>query len=145
MTMIRKAIKEALAAQKISQRRCAIYNEIDYTSFNKFINNQRPLPLPDIEKVFDYLGLEITPTILECIEGKLNKFIFFTKNKEDVLILVKANECGLLNISIRENETYSNVRIDTKMDFATLLQFMDKSGVSDETINPLLSLESSEE
>ncbi len=59
--MIRIAIKEAMAAQKISQRQCAIQNEIDVTSFNKFINGQRPLPLPDIEKVFGFLKLTITP------------------------------------------------------------------------------------
>lgn len=57
--MIRTAIKAALAARKISQRQCAIQNEIDYTSFNKFINGQRPLPLPDLEKVLVFLNLKI--------------------------------------------------------------------------------------
>jgi hypothetical protein len=57
--MIRTSIKFALKAQKISQRKCAIANDLDYTSFNKFDNGIGPLQLYDIEKVFRFLKLKI--------------------------------------------------------------------------------------
>ena len=57
--MFRGAIKKALEEKKISQRRCALDNEIDYINFNKFLNGHRTLPLEDIERVFVYLKLTI--------------------------------------------------------------------------------------
>jgi transcriptional regulator with XRE-family HTH domain len=59
--MIREAILTALKEQKISQRRCALKNNINYNAFNNFLNNRRPMPVHDIEKVLKYLGLKIRP------------------------------------------------------------------------------------
>lgn len=58
--MIREAIINQLKERKISQRKCALDNEIDYINFNKFLKGQRTFPLSDIEKVLKYLYLEIT-------------------------------------------------------------------------------------
>lgn len=58
--MIREAIIDQLKKRKISQRKCALDNEVDYINFNKFLKGQRPFPLSDIEKVLKYLYLEIT-------------------------------------------------------------------------------------
>jgi len=58
--MIREAIISQLKERKISQRKCALDNEIIYQSFNQFLSGLRPLPLDDIEKVLKYLNLEIT-------------------------------------------------------------------------------------
>jgi hypothetical protein len=59
MTMIREAIKKKLKEQKISARKCALENGIIYQNFNSFLNGKRPLPLHEIEEVFEYLGLKI--------------------------------------------------------------------------------------
>lgn len=59
MKMIRAAIKKALAEKKLSQRQCALVNEIHYSSFSSFLKGVRPLPLADIEKVLKFLNLEI--------------------------------------------------------------------------------------
>lgn len=58
--MIREAIINQLKERKISQRKCALDNEVGYINFNKFLKRQRPFPLPDIERVLKYLNLEIT-------------------------------------------------------------------------------------
>lgn len=57
--MIREAIADRLKELKISQRRCALDNDLDYINFNKFMLGKRPLPLSDIEKVLGYLSLGI--------------------------------------------------------------------------------------
>lgn len=57
--MIRTAIKQALKTKKISQRKCALDNGLDYSNFASFLRNERAFPIPDIEKVLKYLNLEI--------------------------------------------------------------------------------------
>ena len=58
--MIREAIKKRLIEKKISQRRCALDNDIDYNNFNKFLLGKRALPFDDLEKVLKYLLLRVT-------------------------------------------------------------------------------------
>lgn len=57
--MIREAILNRLKELKISQRKCAIDCELHYISFNQFLRGQRPFPIDKIEKVLNYLSLEI--------------------------------------------------------------------------------------
>jgi lambda repressor-like predicted transcriptional regulator len=57
--MIREAIIQELSRRGISKRKCAIDNGLVYQNFNNFLLGKRPFPLDEIEKVFNYLGLEI--------------------------------------------------------------------------------------
>lgn len=57
--MIRTAIAERINELKISKRKCALDNGLNYQNFNNFILGKRPLPLDDIEKVLAYLNLEL--------------------------------------------------------------------------------------
>lgn len=57
--MIRTAIAERIKELKLSKRRCALDNGLNYANFNNFLLGKRPLPIDDIEKVLDYLNLEI--------------------------------------------------------------------------------------
>jgi hypothetical protein len=59
--MIRTAIADRLKELKISKRKCAIDNSIDYQNFFNFLKGIRPMPIDDIEKVLKYLKLEIKP------------------------------------------------------------------------------------
>lgn len=61
-TMIREAIKQALKEKNISQRKCALANNINYSNFSSFLRGGRSLPLTLIEKVLTYLSLEIRKT-----------------------------------------------------------------------------------
>ncbi len=60
--MIREAIKQALKEKNISQRKCALANNINYSNFSSFLRGGRSLPLTLIEKVLTYLSLEIRKT-----------------------------------------------------------------------------------
>ena len=57
--MIREAIVKQLKERNISQRKCAIDNEIDYINFNKFLLGKRSFPLEDIERVLLYLNFKL--------------------------------------------------------------------------------------
>lgn len=57
--MIREAIIKALKDKKISQRKCALDNGVIQQAFNSFLRGVRALPFDDLEKILQYLGLEI--------------------------------------------------------------------------------------
>lgn len=58
--MIREAIMSQLKARNISVRECALKNGLNYSNFYNFLKGNRRFPLPEIEKVLEYLDLEIT-------------------------------------------------------------------------------------
>lgn len=57
--MIREAINNRLKEVGVSQKKCAIDNGIFQQNFSSFLSGTRPLPLQDLERVLEYLGLEI--------------------------------------------------------------------------------------
>ncbi len=58
--MIRQAIKNRLNELDISNRKCAIDNNIQYSNFNNFLLDKRPLPMHHVEQVLTYLNLQLT-------------------------------------------------------------------------------------
>lgn len=58
--MIREAIKKQLKELGISSRQCALDNNIQYSNFNNFLLDKRPMPLHYVEQVLKYLNLQIT-------------------------------------------------------------------------------------
>ena len=60
--MIREAIIAALKSQGVAQRRCALDCGIDPTTLNNFLKNRRGLPVENVEKVLNYLKLDIMET-----------------------------------------------------------------------------------
>jgi lambda repressor-like predicted transcriptional regulator len=57
--MIRESIITALKNQGVSQRRCALDCGIAPQTFNNFLKGHRPLPLDKLERVMDYLKIEM--------------------------------------------------------------------------------------
>lgn len=57
--MIRKTITTALKNQGVSQRRCALDCGITPQTMNNFLKGHRPLPLDKLEKVIEYLKIEM--------------------------------------------------------------------------------------
>lgn len=68
--MIREKIEERINELGITQMKCAADNELSYSGFNQFLRGHRAFPLSDIERVFEYLGLEI---VGEPIKKRMNK------------------------------------------------------------------------
>lgn len=57
--MIRESIQQALKSQGVSQRRCAIDCGIAPQNLNQFLKNRRPMPVDMIERVMQYLKIEM--------------------------------------------------------------------------------------
>jgi transcriptional regulator with XRE-family HTH domain len=57
--MIRESIITALKNQGVSQRRCALDCGIAPQTFNNFLKGHRPLPLDKLERVMNYLKIEM--------------------------------------------------------------------------------------
>jgi hypothetical protein len=58
--MFREVISSELLKQRISKRKCALDNGLIYQNFNDFLLGKRPFPVRDIEKVLNYLGIELS-------------------------------------------------------------------------------------
>lgn len=59
--MIREAIKERMRELNISQAKLVQELSLNKGNLSSFISGKRPLPLSDIERICDVLGLELKP------------------------------------------------------------------------------------
>lgn len=57
--MIRESIIQALKTQGVSQRRCAIDCGIAPQNLNQFLKGRRQMPVSTIEKIMQYLKIEM--------------------------------------------------------------------------------------
>lgn len=57
--MIREAIKTAMMRQKVTQRMLADDCGVYYTAISHFLKGRRPLPLDKVEKMLEYLKIEL--------------------------------------------------------------------------------------
>lgn len=57
--MFREAIKKAIELRNVTQAKTATENGIRYQNLSSFLSGKRTMPLVDIEKLFDYLGIEV--------------------------------------------------------------------------------------
>lgn len=57
--MVRVAINNRIIGLKLSKQKVALDNNLFYTDFNEFILERKSLPVEHIEKVLEYLRLEI--------------------------------------------------------------------------------------
>jgi len=61
MDMFRKAVLTALEKKKMTQRHLAEAIGVYPSNLNSFLKGTSKMPVDDIEKALDYLGLEVTP------------------------------------------------------------------------------------
>ena len=61
MDMFRNAICKALKEKKMTQRHLAEAIGVYPSNLNSFIKGASKMPVEDIEKAIDYLGLEVVP------------------------------------------------------------------------------------
>lgn len=59
--MIRESIIQSLKAQGVSQRRCALDCAILPQVFNDYLHERRNLPYEALERVLQYLKIEVKP------------------------------------------------------------------------------------
>jgi len=64
--MFREAIQAELKKQRISQRKCARDNGIHHQNLNEFLLGKRSIPFQDIEKILQYLGIELSTNPFPC-------------------------------------------------------------------------------
>lgn len=57
--MIRETIITTLQARGVSQRRCALDCDIMPQTLNNFLKGHRPLPMDKLERVMNYLKIEM--------------------------------------------------------------------------------------
>lgn len=74
MDIFRNAIVKALEEKKMTQRHLAEAIGVYPSNLNSFIKGASKMPVDDIEKALDYLGLEVTPkrkhTVTVVNDGK---------------------------------------------------------------------------
>ena len=61
MDMFRNAIVKALEEKKMTQKHLADAIGVYPSNLNMFLKGTSKMPVDDIEKALDYLGLEVTP------------------------------------------------------------------------------------
>lgn len=59
--MIRDAIKNRMKELKITQAKVADTLDLNKGNFSSFLKGNRPLPLEDIEKICEFLKLQLKP------------------------------------------------------------------------------------
>lgn len=57
--MIRESIQQALKSQGVSQRRCALDCGMAPQNLNQFLKGRRQMPVGTIEKIMQYLKIEL--------------------------------------------------------------------------------------
>jgi len=63
--MFREVIQAELKKKRISQRKCARDNGIHHQNLNEFLLGKRSIPYNDIEKILNYLSIELTPSSVQ--------------------------------------------------------------------------------